>query len=245
MPLFNMPNLAKRIQLQERGNHVRALLTLPDGRRISCTLNCASPEKLAGELERVEAEGAQELGAEEYDELGGFFKKLKKAAKAVGKVAMKPVKLAHKYTHEVGPIAKMHKQVQAGVAKALPFTKPFISVHNSLAAPVHKAIEGKKIKNKLTAKAIADVTKNLPAAQKGAAQAALVAKVKEDDALKAIGKQAAKAKVLAAAKSAAKKGDREAAQVLKRATAGTKGAYKVTTPSGRVVSVPAAKVAHS
>lgn len=251
MSLFKMPNVAQRlqqIQVQEKGNLVRARLVMPNGKIHQCVLDCSSPEKLAGEIEQLDDDSAVELGAEgaeEYDELGGFLKKLKKAAKKVGKVALAPVKIAHKYTHQVGPIAAMHKKVQEGVAKALPITKPFIKVHNSLASPVHKAIEGKKIKNKLTAKAIADVTKDIPAAQKGAAQAALVAKVKEDDALKSIGKAAAKAKVIAAAKTAAKKGDPEAKKVLQRAAAGTVGTYKVVTPSGRTVNVPAAKVAHS
>lgn len=241
---FKVPNLHNRIQLHERGHHVRASLTLPSGRVVSCVVNCESPEKLSGELERIANDGATELGAEEYDELGGFLSKLKKAAKKVGKVALKPLQVAHQITHK-GPLGKLEKKVQDAVGKALPFTKPFIRVHNSLASPVHKAIETGSIKKALTAKAIAQVTKDLPAATRGATQAALVARVKETEALKSIGKAAAKAKVIAAAKTAAKRGDKEAAALLKRAKQGTTGTYTVKTPSGRTIAVPAAKIAHT
>lgn len=229
------------VKVEENATHVRATLVLPNGRKLQCVLPCHSADALAGALEDEEG-----LAGEEDDiELAGFLKKLKKAAKKVGKVALKPVQIAHKYTHQVGPIAKMEKAVQNAVGKALPFTKPFIKVHNSLAAPVHKAIETGRIKKKLTAKAIADVTKNLPAATKGATQAALVAKVKETEALKSIGKQAAKAKVVSAAMKAAKKGDKEAKAFVARSKVGTTGTFRVETPSGRMVNVPASKVAHS
>lgn len=233
-----MANVSDLVVLEERGDHVRATLTLPNGRVMRCVLNCASPEKLSGELDALEG---MELGADE--ELGGFLSKLKSTTKKIGKVALAPVKVAHKYTHQKGPIAALHKKVQEGVAKALPVTKPFIKVHNSLAKPVHKAIEGKKIKNAVTAKEIAKVTAKLPPAKRGAVQVALVAEAKKADALKSIGKAAAKAQVLSAAKVAAKKGSVEAKAVLKRAA--VTGTYKVTTPSGRVISVPAAKVAHT
>lgn len=231
------------VKLEENATHVRATLILPSGKKLTCVLPCHSADALAGALEDYEMSGL--AGDGDDVELAGFMSKLKKAAKKVGKVALAPVKLAHKYTHQVGPIAAMHKKVQDYVAKALPITKPFIKVHNSLAAPVHKAIEGKKIKAKVTAKAIADVTKDLPIAQKGAAQAALVAEAKKAEALKSIGKQAARAQVLNAAMKAAKAGDKEAKALISRAKAGTTGTFKVTTPSGRVVNVPAAKVAHS
>lgn len=233
-PKMALQRAQQAVNLQERPGAVRATLTMPGGKQLQCVVRCGSVDELGAELEAL----AGGLAGDD-DELAGFFKKLKKGLK---KAVVTPVKLAHKYTHQVGPIAKMHKQVQDGVAKALPFTKPFIKVHNSLAAPVHKAIEGKKIKTKLTAKAIADVTKNLPPAQKGAAQAALVAKVKESDALKNIAKRAAKATVLAQAKSAAKRGDSEAKSFLKNMKRGTTGTFKVTTPSGRVINVPASKV---
>lgn len=238
---MSFANIARQVRLQQRGDHVRAMLTLPNGKTVQCVVNCASPATLSGELDRL---AGMELGAE--DELGGrFLRKLKKATKKVGKVAMKPLKLAHKYTHQVGPIAYLHKKVQDGVAKALPFTKPFIKVHNSLAAPVAKAIEGKKIKMALTAKAIAKVTADLPAAQRGATQLALIAKVKESEALQSIGKAAAKAQVVAAAVKAAKRGDGEAAAFVKRAAQGIRGSYQVTTPSGRTVTVAANKLVHS
>jgi hypothetical protein len=229
-----------QVQLQERGNHVRAVLTLPNGRTMQCVVNCASPAVLAGELDRL---AGSELGA---DELGGrFLNKLKKAGKKVGKVALKPVKIAHKYTHQVGPIAALHKKVQEGVGKALPITKPFIKVHNSLAAPVHKAIEGKKIKAAVTAKEIAKVTKDIPVKDRGAVQIALVAQVKQSEALKSIGKAAAKAQVLTAAKFASAQGASDAKAFVRRAAQGTTGTYRVITPSGRTISVPASKVAHS
>ncbi|HEY3493040.1 MAG TPA: hypothetical protein VGK73_00065 [Polyangiaceae bacterium] len=236
----NLAALRNAVQVDQNATHARARLTLPNGKVLKCVIRCDTPEALGAELDALEWQGL--AGDDDDVELAGFFKKLKKAAKKVGKVALAPVKIAHKITH-TGPIGKLHKQVQNTVAKALPFTKPFIKVHNSLAAPVHKAIEGKKVKQAVTAKAIADVTKHLPAAAKGPAQAALVARAKQDDALKSIAKSAAKAKVVSEAKKAAKKGDAEAKSFLKRAAVGRTGTYEVRTPSGRVIKVPAAKVA--
>lgn len=223
-------SIMQRVQVQQKPGAVRATLTMPNGRTLQCIVRCGSPAELGAELDRLELDDP---------ELGFSFKK---AFKKVGKGILAPVKLAHKYTHEVGPIASMHKKVQEGVAKALPITKPFIKVHNSLAAPVHKAIEGKKIKKQLTAKAIADVTKNLPPAQKGAAQAALVARVKVDEKLQEIAKGAARASVLKQAKAAAARGDAGAKKVVAQMKRGTTGTYEVRTPSGRVIKVPAAKV---
>lgn len=239
--------LADRVRLQTSrdGARVRASLVEPrTGRRFVCSL----PTEL-GALEDeldvlISEEELSGLAGDDVDvELGAFLKKLKKGLKKVAKVAVKPLQVAHKITHgKNSPIRKLELKVQKAVAKHLPVAKPFISIHNSLAAPVHKAIEGKKIKAKVTAKAIADVTKNLPPDVKKGAQAALIAKVKGAEAAKSFAKAAAKAKVLSAAKKAAAKGDEEAKKLIQRAKIGTTGTYQVKTPSGKTIKVPASRV---
>jgi len=216
----------------ERGDEVKAQLRLPDGRTFNATLR-ADLETLAG------------------DELAGkFLNKLKKAGKKTLKVVkavhLKPLQLAHKITHK-GPLGKLEKKAQELVGKALPFTKPFIKIHNSIAAPVHKAIETGKVKKKVTAAAIKQVTKDIPdLAQRKGVQAALAVQMSNTELLKGVAKKAVKAKVVKAATAALKKNpaNKVAKKVVAKAKAAVpKGTYKVTLPNGRTVNVPAAKVA--
>lgn len=104
----------------------------------------------------------------------------KKAFKIITAPVTYPAKLAHKVTH-TGPLGKLHDQVQAAVGRALPFTKPFIKFHNRAANATQKAMAQAGLidaKRRLTAKAIIDATKKLPAHQRKAAQKALVRKQK-------------------------------------------------------------------
>jgi hypothetical protein len=72
---------------------------------------------------------------------GKFGKKLKKGLK---KATLGPLKVAHKITHgKNSPIRKAELALQKTVGKALPFTKPFIKVHNTFASKVHKVVEKK------------------------------------------------------------------------------------------------------
>lgn len=156
--------------------------------------------------------GTAPLRAAAQPELGWF------GSKAVRKV--------HNLTHK-GPIEKAHKAVQRTVGKYLPITKPFIKIHNSLASPVHKLIEGKKIRAKVTARAIADVTKSLPPAQRAKARKILALKAVATENAKGVAAQAALAQAVSKAKAAMR---------------GVPGVYKVVRPDGRIVNVPAAKV---
>jgi hypothetical protein len=245
--------LAAQTRVQTNGTHARATLTLPNGRTVQCTIRCDTPEALAGELDAMAGQGL--AGGE--DELAGFADKLKKAAKKVGKGALKPLKAVHKVTHK-GVLGKMERQLQEQVGKYLPITKPFIALHKKIASPIHKALEGKKIKAAFTAKAIKDITKSIPdAAARAGAQAHLVASVKKAEALKSIAKTAVKAKVLSEAAKVLKHGPpKEKAQakaflkkavqakaVAKAHAKATGKTYKVTTPSGRTITIPASKVA--
>ena len=96
-----------KVQFATRGMLVQARLTMPDGRCYSAVVN-ARPDN-------------PELGASWF----------KKAARKVGRGVVAPVKLAHKITHK-GPIGALEKKVQKVVGNALPFTKPFIKIHNSV-----------------------------------------------------------------------------------------------------------------
>lgn len=85
------------------------------------------------------------------DDTAGFGDRLKRFAKRVakskvGKVIVKahtaPLKIAHKITHgKNSPIRKAELALQKYVGKALPFTQPFIAVHNKLAGGVHKTVD--------------------------------------------------------------------------------------------------------
>lgn len=251
--------LAQRVRVQTNGTHARAMLTLPNGRTVQCMIRCDTPEALAGELDALMEQGL--AGGD--DELAGFVDKLKKVAKK----ATIPLKAVHKLTHK-GVIGKMEKKVQDAVSKYLPIAKPFIDLHKKIASPIHKLIEGKKIKKVITAKAIADVTKSIPdLAQRAGVQKALVATVQQKEKLQAIAKTAVKAKVISEAVRVAKAGAPgekvQAKAFLKKAVAlraaqktaaarptaappaaATAGAtYEVRTPSGRVIKIPASKVA--
>lgn len=126
-----------------------------------------------------------------------------------------------------GPIGKLHKKVQDAVAKYLPIAKPFIKIHNALAKPIHKLIEGKKVRLKATAVAIAKVTKDLPIAQKAKVQKALIARAKVTNRAHELASTAALAKAVGKAK---------------HALTGKKGVYKVVRPDGKIVNVPASQV---
>jgi hypothetical protein len=220
-----------QVRVQEKGPLVRAIATLPDGRRFSAIVR-AEPTSLAGELDLLEGD-EPELG-------GRFFKKLKKGLK---KAVVGPIKLAHKITHHPkSPIAKAEKALQGFVKKNLPIAAPFINIHNSLAKPVHKVIAGKKVKQAVTAKGIAEVTKNLPIKQKAIVQTALITKVKQDEALKEVAKKVAKTKVITAAAKALKANPKNATakKVLKKAA--PKGHYRVIFPDGKTRNVAASKV---
>ena len=197
------------------------MLTLPNGRSFTATI-LADADTLAGD----------ELGA-------SFLQKLKKVGKKAGKGALKPLQFAHKITHK-GPLGKLERKVQDIVGKALPFTKPFIQLHNSVASPVHKAIETGKIKKALTAKAIKQITKDIPnVAQRVGVQTALAAQIGQTNALKEVAAKVVKAKVLAAAKGKAPAKAKAKAKA-KALPAGS--SFRVTLPSGRTVLVPASKV---
>ncbi len=212
-------------KIQQRGDMVRAVAKLSDGETIVRQIRAHAPT-LAG------------------DELGGrFLRKMKRGLKKVGKGALVPLKFAHKITHK-GPIGKLERAAQKFIGKNLPIAKPFINIHNKLASPVHKALSGKKIKAKVTAQGIAAATQHLPIKAKKAAQTALAAKFAQKAALENVAKAVVKQKVLTAAAKAVKKSggkNKLAARVLARANA--KGVFEVRTPSGRIIKVPASKVA--
>lgn len=197
-------------EFHQRGRDIRCTLTTPDGRVYTAVVDM-HPDN-------------PELG------FGGRFKR------AMKKAVTKPIKAVHKVTHS-GPIEAMHKKVQETVGKYIPIAKPFISIHNSLAKPVHKLIEGKKHKQTVTAKAIADVTKHLPTAQKKVVIPELVRKAKVAEQVKDAAKLAALAK--AAKIAIADKGKAS----VKGAAAAKAGFYVVTRPDGKVINVPASKVA--
>ena len=190
--------LMKQVQFKQAGPVMHCRVRMADGR----VLTASAP--LAGEL--------------------GWFGS--KATRKVGKGLRKGAQLAHNITHK-GPIGKAHMAVQKAVAKYLPIAKPFINIHNKLASPVHKVIEGKKVRAAATAKAIASVTKDLPAAQKAVAQKKLAALSAATEKARDAGKIAALAKVAAKAKEVTK---------------GVPGFYVVTRPDGRIVKVPSDKV---
>jgi hypothetical protein len=100
----------------------------------------------------------------------GFWKKVKKAAKKIGKnkvvrVIAKahtvPLKAAHKITHgKNSPIRKAELAMQRTITKNLPITKPFIAVHNKLASATDKVITGKKTGKKPSIKELKDALPN-------------------------------------------------------------------------------------
>lgn len=149
-----------------------------------------------------------------------------RAAPELGWFGSKALRKVHN-TFNRGPIGRLHKKVQDAVGKYMPIAKPFIKIHNSLASPIHKLIEGKKVRLKATAKAIAVATKDLPVAQKGQAQKILALKAVAVEQARQVAGQAALAKALAKAKAATK---------------GSPGVYKVVRPDGRIVNVPASRV---
>jgi hypothetical protein len=143
-------------------------------------------------IKEAQAHGNTAGFGAEFDDTAGFGDRFKKAMKKIAKnKVMKkvikahvvPLKLAHKVTHgKNSPIRKMEMALQKTLKKNLPFTKPFIDFHNKAAGATHKAMAQVGIgeaKKKITAKAIADVTKKLPPAAKKKAQAALVKRANE------------------------------------------------------------------
>jgi hypothetical protein len=140
------------------------------------------------------------------------------------------------HTFNGGVIGKIHKQVQNAVAKYLPIAKPFIAIHNAIASPIHKLIEGKKVRLKATAVAIAKATEKLPAAQRGPARKILAAKSIAVENARQMASQVALAKAVVKAKNAGK------SAVKAVAVKGKPGVYQVIRPDGRRVSIPASRV---
>jgi len=78
------------------------------------------------------------------DRFKRFAKKIAKSkvGKIIKKVHVMPLKIAHKITHgKNSPIRKAEMALQRYVGKALPFTKPFIKVHNQLAKQTHSVVD--------------------------------------------------------------------------------------------------------
>jgi len=148
-------------------------------------------------------------------------------------------------TFNRGPIGKMHKAVQDAVGKYLPIAKPFIAIHNKLASPIHKLIEGKKVRLKATAKAIASATKDLPISEKYKTQKILASMSVATEQARETASTVALAKALGKAKAATKGNVALLSKTLRKAKAATHGSpgiYKVVRPDGRIVNVPASKV---
>jgi hypothetical protein len=132
------------------------------------------------------------------DRFKRFAKKIAKSkvGKAIKKVHVAPLKIAHKITHgKNSPIRKAELALQKTVTKALPFTKPFINVHNQLASKVHKTVDkatGTKTlpakanpkdvaalietTRRVQASAISNILKKAPAAHKEAIKKTLIQK---------------------------------------------------------------------
>lgn len=118
-----------------------------------------------GHFQDVSAGDFMVLDATDAD-TAGFWKKVKKTAKKIGKnkvvkVIAKahtvPLKAAHKITHgKNSPIRKAELAMQRTVTKNLPITKPFIAVHNKLAGATDKVITGKKTGKKPSLKELKD-----------------------------------------------------------------------------------------
>lgn len=151
---------------------------------------------------------------------------LMRANPELGWFGSKALRKVHN-TFNRGPIGKLHKKVQDAVGKYLPIAKPFIQIHNAIAKPIHKLIEGKKVRLKATAKAIAIATKDLPVSEKYKTQKILALKSVAVEQAREMAGNVALAKALAKARAATK---------------GTKGVYKVVRPDGRIVNVPASRV---
>ena len=146
------------------------------------------------------------------------------------KAVLWPVKVTNKITH-TGPIEKAHQAVQGAVGKYMPIAKPFINIHNKLAAKTQgvlkKAGAGSRgttqSKGKLSANdllsAAATMTKGNATAQR------------------AVQKAAPKLKAAAHELQGALKGLARA----KRQELGT-GTYRVTLPNGKMVAIAASKV---
>lgn len=228
--------LLRKVRVQRKGPYVRAMLTV-NGKTHNCMVRCDSPAVLAGELDRLAGTGL----AGEDDELAGFFTKLKKGMKKAGKGVLKGIKAVDKVNN------KLEAKVQKIVGTALPFTKPFINIHNSLSSPIHKAMATGSVKKALTAKAIKQVTKDLPANMRAASATNLTMRFKAKEDLANIAKKAVKAKVLVeAAKSAAKGKPASKAIVAAAKTAAASKAgqfYTVKFPNGKVKKVAASRVA--
>jgi transglutaminase superfamily protein len=109
-----------------------------------------APVTLAFPVGYIDERRANTLGEVfvQHPTLGaGFLKKVAKGIRKVtkskaGKVLFAPITIAHKITHgKKSPIRKLEMKIQKGVAKALPFTKPFISAHNKISGGVYTAME--------------------------------------------------------------------------------------------------------
>lgn len=183
---------------------------------------------------------------------------LMKVSPELGWFGSKALRKVHN-TFNRGPIGKMHKAVQDAVGKYLPIAKPFIEIHNKLASPIHKLIEGKKVRLKATAKAIASATKDLPISEKYKTQKILAGMSVATEQARETASNVALAKALVKAKAATTGAVRAASSVRgarvallgkalhkSRAAAavakGSPGIYKVVRPDGRIVNVPASKV---
>lgn len=125
-------------QVEER----RGLRWVPTGQREEVDLGVAA---------KAMAIYDQRNGNTAGDDTAGFGDRLKRFAKRVakskvGKVVIKahtaPLKAIHKITHHKNsPIRKAEMALQKYVGKALPFTRPFIKVHNKLSGGVHDVVK--------------------------------------------------------------------------------------------------------
>ncbi len=136
-----------------------------------------------------------------YADTSGFGDRFKRFAKKIAKskvgkivkvVHVAPLKWAHKITHgKNSPIRKAELALQKQIGKALPFTKPFIKVHNQLASKTHSLVDkvtGTKkpranpkdmadlveTTRRLQAKAISKILKKVPKKQKPAIKKKLI-----------------------------------------------------------------------
>ena len=184
-------------------------------------------------------------------------KRLKKFAKSkTGRVVTFVPRMAHAVVKSK-QLAQMESAVQGAVGKYLPFTKPFIAVHNKIAGKTHEAFAsvgiGKKKKTpkltvgeviaageaiagaraELTARAIQKVTAKLPAVQRPAARAALLKRASAKAADLARARREVAMGVVAKATRAMK---------APQSARGRGGVFIVTMPDGGSVSIPESKV---
>lgn len=220
---------APHFEFKQRGPWLRGEATMPDGQRYQADVHL-------GQLEQ-------------HPVLAGWFKRFRRRFKKsiFGKIILGPVLIANKITH-TGPLAKLHDKVQKWVGKALPFTKPFIAIHNKFASATQKALGAKglkKAKTKLTLDAIMSVTKDIPIAQRADVRKALVAHAQQHEVLVDAAKSLIKKRVLSAAIKQAKGGNPAAKTLVKTALQRAvikRGNFLVQRPDGALREVSKALV---